>query len=129
MSMGFEIFNLFSVIFPIVFVAILGIILISILKRFLQWSKNNNSPIEEKNAQIVAKRMCKAIHINNHAHDGINSHQSTTIYYITFEIQTKERIELQVSGKQYGLLVEGDCGLLFLQGTRYKDFQIVRMQP
>lgn len=125
MSMGFEILNLFSVIFPIIFIAIFGIILISILKRFLQWNKNNNCPIEQENAQIVAKRMCNAIHINNHAHNGINAHQSTTTYYITFEIQTKERVELQVSGKQYGLLLEGDCGLLSSQGTRYKDFQRV----
>ncbi|WP_412104691.1 MULTISPECIES: DUF2500 domain-containing protein [Viridibacillus] len=41
----------------------------------------------------------------------------------TFEVQSGDRIELPVSGREYGILVEGDFGLLTFQGTRYKSFE------
>jgi hypothetical protein len=31
-------------------------------------------------------------------------------------------MELRVSGKEYGLLTEGDIGNLIFQGTRYHEF-------
>ena len=32
-------------------------------------------------------------------------------------------MELQMSGSEYGLLVEGDAGMLSFQGTRYLGFE------
>jgi len=34
-----------------------------------------------------------------------------------------DRIELCVSGTEYGMLVEGDTGRLTFQGTRYLSFE------
>jgi hypothetical protein len=47
---------------------------------------------------------------------------SSTTYYVTFEEETGERRELQVSGSEYGQLAEGDRGHLIHQGSRYKGF-------
>lgn len=48
---------------------------------------------------------------------------SSTTYYVTFEVKSGNRIELIVSGQEFGMLVEGDCGELTFQGTRYKAFE------
>ena len=38
-------------------------------------------------------------------------------------MESGDRIELKVSGKEYGMLVEQDSGILTFQGTRYLDFE------
>ena len=45
------------------------------------------------------------------------------IYYVTFQVESGDRMELSVRGKEYGLLAEGDYGRLTFQGTRYLGFQ------
>jgi hypothetical protein len=47
----------------------------------------------------------------------------STWYYATFELETGERIEFSMGGKEYGMLAEGDDGTLSYQGTRYRGFQ------
>ncbi len=38
-------------------------------------------------------------------------------------MESGDRIELCVSGAEYGMLVEGDTGRLTFQGTRYLSFE------
>ena len=47
----------------------------------------------------------------------------STWYYVTFEVESGDRIELGVNGTEYGMLVEGDYGKLSFQGTRYLGFE------
>lgn len=47
---------------------------------------------------------------------------SHTTYYVTFEVESGDRIELVVPSHEYGFMVEGDQGKLTLQGTRYISF-------
>ena len=47
---------------------------------------------------------------------------SSTIYYVTFQVESGDRMEFSVSGTEYGMLVEGDEGRLTFQGTRYLSF-------
>jgi len=42
---------------------------------------------------------------------------------VTFLVESGDRIELCVSGTEYGMLVEGDTGRLTFQGTRYLSFE------
>ncbi|MDO5003967.1 MAG: DUF2500 family protein, partial [bacterium] len=35
---------------------------------------------------------------------------------------SKDRMEFKVTGRQYGMLAEGDFGKLKFQGTRFLDF-------
>ena len=91
------------------------------------WISNNNSPILTVDAVIVAKREDVSVHRHDNAGDATGAHgfhtTSSTTYYVTFELENGERKELHVSGKEYGLLAEGDSGKLTFQGTRYKGFE------
>lgn len=46
-----------------------------------------------------------------------------TTYYVTFQVESGDRMELCLSGEEYGMLVEGDRGNLTFQGTRYVGFE------
>ena len=52
----------------------------------------------------------------------MQSHSSTS-YYLTFEMESGDRIEFLVGEKEYGLLVEGNVGKLKFQGSRYLSFE------
>ena len=48
---------------------------------------------------------------------------SSTTYYATFQVESGDRMELRLSGAEYGMLAEGDRGRLTVQGTRYLSFE------
>ena len=43
----------------------------------------------------------------------------STTYYVTFQVESGDRMEMSVSGSEYGTLAEGDKGTLTFQGTRF----------
>lgn len=51
-----------------------------------------------------------------------------TRYYVTFEFESGDQLELKVDGSEYGLLAEGDNGMLSFQDTRYLGFVRGRTQ-
>ncbi|MRX74183.1 DUF2500 family protein [Bacillus lacus] len=99
----------------IVFVIIAGVIIYTAIRNFTQWTHNNASPIVTVSARVIGKR--------TEISGGTGDTRSYSVYFITFEIQEQERIELQVSGKESGQIMEGDFGELTYQGTRYKVFE------
>lgn len=110
-------FDLFSFIFPIFFIVIIGMFIFTIVKNIQEWSSNNKQPIIPAEATIVSKRAS----VSHHHHE---NHMSTsTTYYVTFEFVNGERLELKLSGREYGLIAEGDIGILSFQGTRFIDFK------
>lgn len=52
-----------------------------------------------------------------------NTSSSSTTYYVTFEAEKNNRMEFRVSGKEFGMLAEGDQGKLTYQGSRYHFFE------
>ncbi|GAB3284437.1 DUF2500 domain-containing protein [Kineosporia babensis] len=102
----------FFVFFFGILALVLAVFATIIVKGLLQWNRNNNSPLLTVPAVVVAKRR----------HNSRNENGSSTWYYLTFELQGHERVELPVHGHQWGTLVEGDRGRLTYQGTRYKGF-------
>lgn len=48
---------------------------------------------------------------------------SSTWYYVTFQFDSGDRMELPVNAFQYGMMAEGDYGQLTFQGTRCIDFK------
>ena len=50
------------------------------------------------------------------------SANSSTWYYVTFEVESGDRMEFSVDGREYAMLAEGDTGKLTFQGTRYLSF-------
>lgn len=113
-------FDVFPIIFSIVFLLIASVIVIAIIKGITQWNKNNHSPRLTVQATIVAKR-----HNTSHHHHGSNMHMhhSSTTYYATFQVESGDRMELLIPSTQFGYLVEGDTGRLSFQGTRFLGFE------
>ena len=123
MGFGFGMgFDMFSIMFTIVFVLVIGTFIVTAVKGIGQWNKNNNSPRLTVPATVVSKRT----NVTRHHHGGANGHHhhhTSTTYYVTFQVESGDRMELHVAGHEYGLLVEGDSGRLTFQGTRYLGFE------
>ena len=119
---GFGFFDsVFPVLFTVMFVLVLGVIIVTLVRNVSQWHKNNNSPRLTVHATVVSKRQNTSVH--HHHNDNTAMHTSTsTSYYATFQFDSGDRLELHVSGPDYGLLAEGDIGDLTFQGTRYLGF-------
>lgn len=124
-------FDLFGIVFPIVFfmvfVMVLGTLIMTMARGLSTWNKNNHSPRLTVEAAVTAKR----IHVTHHRHanggDITGAHgftnSSSTKYFVTFQVESGDRMELSVSGPEYGMLAEGDTGRLSFQGTRYLGFE------
>ena len=123
MGFGFGMgFDLFGVMFTLVFVLVIGMLVVTAVREISQWNKNNNSPRLTVPATIVAKRTNVTHHHHNGA-GGHHHHHTSTTYYVTFQVDSCDRMELQVNGTEYGMLIEGDRGELSFQGTRYLGFE------
>ena len=113
-------FGLFEVMFFIMFVLFFLVFVGTLLKGLGEWNKNNHSPQLTVPVTVVAKRT----NVSRHHHGGQHHHSSTsTTYYVTFQVESGDRMELRISGSQYGLIVEGDTGKLTFQGTRFLNFE------
>lgn len=115
-------FDMFGMMFTIVFLLAIGTFAAVFIKGIGEWNKNNHSPKLTVPARIVAKRT----NISRHHHGdttGAHHHHTSTSYYVTFEVESGDRMELSLSGHEYGLLAEGDTGRLSFQGTRYLSFE------
>ena len=115
-------FGMFQIMFFIVFGLAISTVLISLVKGVREWNKNNHSPRLTVPATVVTKRT----DVTRRRSGGTNGHHhyhTSTNYYVTFEVESGDRMELHLSGPEYGLLVEGDKGKLSFQGTRYLGFE------
>ena len=86
------------------------------------WRKNERSPRLTVAATVVAKRghtsrdsYCRTCEVQ--------PSQVSTSYYVTFQFDSGDRLELHVPSHEYGYLIEGDRGMLTFQGTRFRGFQ------
>lgn len=120
---GFFSFGIFGIMFFLVFFLAIGAFILSFVKAFQQWNKNNHSPRLTVPATIVAKRANVSRHRHHGNGPGIHHTTSSTTYFVTFQVDSGDRMELHMTGHEYGLLIEGDCGFLTFQGTRYLGFE------
>ena len=117
-------FSAFGVMFIVVFVIVIGTFIVTAVKGVSTWNKNNQSPRLTVPAKVVSRRT--AISRHNHATGGEacgTVTTSSTRYYVTFQVESGDRMELSVNGPEYGMLAEGDVGELTFQGTRYLSFE------
>lgn len=105
----------FNWIGPLFFILVIGIILTMIISNLNQWQKNNRSPQLTVPARVVTKR--------TEVYGGAGDASASTNYYVTFEVESGDRIELQLRGTEYGMLADNDYGRLTFQGTRYVSFK------
>ncbi|MCY9548575.1 DUF2500 domain-containing protein [Lysinibacillus xylanilyticus] len=112
---GFDEFSFANSFISIMFFIVFGVIAFTIIKGVLQWSKNNNEPLLTVPAKVVTKR--------SNTSGGSGNSSAHTSYYVTFEVQSSDRLELKMNGRDYGQLADDDFGLLTFQGTRYHTFE------
>ncbi|MBO4384920.1 MAG: DUF2500 family protein [Clostridia bacterium] len=103
--MGFFIF------FAIMFLGVFGSVIAVIIRKVTEEVNNSSLPEEQLKAVVVAKRM-----------NLTGGEHAATFYYATFELEDDRRMELVMSGYQYGALAEGDSGILRKRGTRFVSF-------
>ena len=113
---------LFPFFFFGVFAMVLIVFVVSLVRGIGEWHKNNNSPRLTVPAKVVSKRTSVS-HGHHHSANGHMHTTSSTWYYATFEVESGDRMELGISGREYGMLAEGDTGKLTFQGTRYLSFE------
>lgn len=116
----FELIPIFS---SLIFIFVFACIIITVIRGISEWSNNNKQPILDVNCKVISKRTDIT---RNSGHHDANGHYiggtSSTNYYVTFEFESKDRMEFKVNGSQYGMLSENDYGKLKFQGTRFLDF-------
>ena len=118
-------FAMFEIMFFLVFAVVIGTFIVTGVRGAKQWHSNNQSPRLTVPATVVAKRT------NVSHHSGVGEHHhshSSTSYYVTFQVESGDRMELHMSGQEYGMLIEGDYGRLSFQGTRYLGFERMRFE-
>ena len=119
---GNWLFTVGPIFIGIIFIIIFIGIIVSLFSGVRQWKKNEDSPRLSVPAIVKIKRTNVTRHSHHHHDHNSHSHSSSTTYFITFEFESGDRSEFHVSGKEYGMLAEGDIGTLTFQGTRYIDF-------
>ena len=119
--MGFG-FNAFEGMFTLVFVLVIGLFIYAVVQAILRKQKNDASPRLTVQAWVVSRRQEVTHHTQNMS-DGVFHTSSTTRYFVTFQVESGDRIELELDGPAFGMIAEGDEGRLSFQGTRFLDFQ------
>lgn len=115
-------FGSMPIIFTIMLVVILGFFAFIFISGIKGWHENNKSPVLSVLAKLVAKRT-KVSESSDLDANGMTTHSSSTWYYVTFEVESGDRMEFSVQEKVYGLMAEGDRGKLTFQGTRFLGFE------
>ena len=108
-------FNIMRIMVPAMFVLVFGVIIVTMVRGIGEWNKNNHSPKLSVPVTVVAKR--------SDVHRGIETMHTFTSYYVTFQVESGDRMEFEISDMEYGMLAKGDSGELTFQGTRYLNFQ------
>ncbi len=111
------IFALGPIFIGLVAIIIFSALISSLVKSISTWNTNNNSPKLTVPAKVVTKRTENSV--------GSDNPSASTWYYATFQVDSGDRIELALNGSQYGMLADGDLGMLTFQGTRYGGFERV----
>jgi len=111
-------FGIFPFLFTAMFCLVFGLIIVIMIRSVKQWNKNNHSPRLTVDVTVVTKRT----EVFRRRSVSTNMHHSSTVYYVTFQVESGDRFELQVDGSEYGMIVEGDRGKLTFQGTRFLAF-------
>lgn len=118
----FEIMQfVFPILFVLVFTIVIGTFIFTAVSGVKRWNKNNHSPRLTVWAKVVTKRNHTGVH--RHHHGGHHHTTRSSTYYVTFEVESGDRMELQMDGFEFGMLAEGDTGKLTFQGTRYLGFE------
>ena len=127
MGFSFSFAGIFGFMFFLMFAAIAGFIIFTIVQKLSEEAKNSQAPVQKITARVVSKRTeVSGTSGSMQANGMMTGGTTSTSHYVTFEAPDGSRLELKVKGQDYGMLAEGDCGELTFQRKRYLGFD--RMQ-
>lgn len=115
-------FYIVTIIVVIGFLIVFVLVAINLYKACKIKKKNDNSPRITVTSKVVSKRT-DISYYNSGVNSDFNDRRTSTKYYAAFEVESGDRMELEMSGSDFGILVEGDEGRLTFQGTRYISFE------
>ena len=110
--------SVFPIIFALMFLLVFGVFIFVFVTAIRRGAANRKAPRLTVPATVVSKRT----QYSSGSRAGRVHHSGSTYYYVTFQVESGDRMELSVYGEQYGLLVEGDRGNLTFQGTLFHSF-------
>lgn len=117
-----EMFDMMNSAFPIFIAVLIGILALTTVSGIQRHVSNSRKPMLSVHSLIVGKRTEVS-----HRHDpDLPVNRTDSKYFITFEVESGDRLEFTVSGEEYGQCSEGDEGKLTFQGTRYVGFERMR---
>lgn len=116
--------SVFPVLFGLVFCLVMGMFIYAIVSNVKEKRANDAAPVLTVEALVKTKRMDTYHTSPTYDGDGHRTSSGTyhTSYYATFEVESGDRLELQVSDYEYGQLAEGDRGKLTFQRKRFLQF-------
>jgi hypothetical protein len=112
-------FSIVPVIIGIIFIIVICGFVFAFVNGLKQYASNKEKPVETVPARIIGKRP--------HTWGGAGDSSAHTSYYVTFELENGERMEIPVNDSFYGMHVEGDTGMLTHQGTQMMSFERERI--
>ena len=93
-------FDLFDLIFPVMFLLIFGMILFTFISGIRTWNKNNNSTRLTVEARVTAKRQNTTHHNEPVGGDTSGTHgyhtTTSTSYCVAFDVESGDRMEFSV---------------------------------
>ena len=108
-------FTMMQFIFPLFFIVFFVLFGVVVFRSLKEWNKNNHSPRLTVDVTVVGRRQ-------HRSHSSANDIGHTS-YYITFQVESGDRMELAIPSSQFGYIIEGDKGKLTFQGTRFLNFE------
>ena len=112
--------TIFFVGFFLMFFAIFGITIYSIIKGVAAKKRDDAAPVLDVWARVTGKRTDYVR--RRSTMNAVNYGYGYSEYFATFQVASGDRMELSVSGEEYGLLREEDEGTLRFQGKRFLGF-------
>ena len=117
--------SVYPILFGLVFCLVMGMFIYAIVHNVKEKRANDAAPVLTVEALVKTKRM--DTYHTSPTYDGDGHRTSSgsyhTSYYATFEVESGDRLELQVSDYEYGQLAEGDRGKLTFQRKRFLQFE------
>lgn len=97
-------------------------VLILIIRKIFQWSKNNHSEVIKYELKIISKKEKYAL-LGASVARGLSKEASPRRYYLTGETKDGQVVRCQVPYNVYDRIREDSRALVTMQGTRFIAFE------
>lgn len=112
-----------EIVFFAMFFGVLAYFLYILIRKFVEWERNNRMPRETVRAQLLRKEKHADTAMLPVGADGALMPMDNTTYHLIFLTADGAERKYSVPARNYRNLTEGNVGTLAFQGTRFLDFE------